>query len=219
MAVNSIYNDCYFSIENGFEESKSVFVCTNGIIEKAKSSKNLTIGELGFGTGLNLLATLECISFPCEIQYYSVEKHPLKKEQIDEIIGEYSPKNYVQYLQFYDELFRNLKHGFNSAIWQFGEITVNFNLYFGDVLDFLDELDIQIDCWYLDGHAPEKNPDMWSEEVCRKVYGKSKVGTTAATYTACGFVKRNLRAAGFFVKRQKGFGGKRHKLFVERSQA
>ncbi|MCL1947789.1 MAG: tRNA (5-methylaminomethyl-2-thiouridine)(34)-methyltransferase MnmD [Chitinivibrionia bacterium] len=223
MSINPIYDDCYFSNENGFEESKSVFVFTNEIVEKIKKSANLTIGELGFGTGLNLLATLYCLQGSdvekVEIQYYSVEKYPLPKTKIDEILFEYSkkfPENYVQFLEYYDELFCNIKSGFNFAVWLFGKIKINFNLYFGDVFDFLNELDVKIDCWYLDGHSPDKNPEMWSESVCKKVYEKSKISATAATYTACGSVKRNLRAAGFFVKRRKGFGKKRHKLFVEK---
>lgn len=223
MTINPIYGDCYFSNENGFEESKSVFVDTCGIVERVKKSADLSIGELGFGTGLNLLSTLFCLKKngveQVEISYYSVEKHPLPPQKISEIIAEYSqnfPEIYNVFLENYSELFSNIKHGFNYGIWYFGKIKVNFNLYFGDVNDFLNELDVKIDCWYLDGHSPDKNPEMWSESVMKKVYEKSKTDASAATYTACGFVKRNLRAAGFYVKRMKGFGAKRHKLFIEK---
>ena len=208
---NPIYNDCYFSDGNGFEESKSVFVYTN----KVHEAESLTVGELGFGTGLNLLATLSCFR-GAEAAYYSVEKHPLPKAKIDGMISGYLqdfPEIYSPFLDNYGKLFCDIKRGFNSAVWQFGKTKVFFNLYFGDVLDFLSELDTKMDCWYLDGHSPEKNPDMWSKEVCRLLYDKSKTGTTLATYTAAGLVKQNLRAAGFFVKRMKGFGVKRHKLW------
>jgi len=134
------------------------------------------------------------------------------------MISQYSPPYFSEYLQFYGKLFCGIKRGFNSAVWNFGEKRVNFNLYFGDVIDFLDEIDAEMDCWYLDGHSPEKNPEMWSEEVCKKLYEKSKIGATAATFSASGFVKRNLRAAGFFVKRKKGFGAKRHKLFAQKEE-
>ncbi|MDR0304077.1 MAG: tRNA (5-methylaminomethyl-2-thiouridine)(34)-methyltransferase MnmD [Chitinispirillales bacterium] len=223
MTLNPIYGDCYFSNENGFEESKSVFVDTCGIVEKVKKSANLAIGELGFGTGLNLLATLcrlrENDVIAAEILYFSVEKHILPKTKIDEMIFEYLknfPEIYAEFLMNYDELFCNIKNGFNCVVWRFGEIKVIFNMYFGDVNDFLNELDVKIDCWYLDGHSPDKNPEMWSGEICKKLYEKSEIGTTAATYTAAGAVKQNLRTAGFFVKRMKGFGIKRHKLFIEK---
>jgi tRNA 5-methylaminomethyl-2-thiouridine biosynthesis bifunctional protein len=221
LAVNPIYNDCYFIDGNGFEESKSVFILANEIPQKAKESAGLTIGELGFGTGLNLLTTLSCLqeSAAVRIQYYSVEKHPLSKGQIDEIISEYSwnyPEIYAAFLENYDKLFCEIKPGFNSVVWRFGETELAFNLYFGDVLDFLGELDAVVDCWYLDGHSPHRNPEMWTEEVCNLLFEKSRVGTTLATFTACGLVKENLRTAGFFVKRMKGFGRKKHRVFGER---
>lgn len=213
------FNDRYFSDENGFEEAKFVFVATNKIVEKVSKCNNLTIGELGFGTGLNLLAALnELIDNNienCEISYFSVEKYLLMPAQIDEILKT-QINNYSDYLEKYEKLFANIKHGFNSSVWKFGNIKVNFNLYFGDVLDFLKELNTPIDCWFLDGHSPEKNPEMWNEDVCKLLFEKSKTGTTLATFTASGFVKQNLRSAGFFVKRQKGFGVKRHKLFGEK---
>jgi tRNA 5-methylaminomethyl-2-thiouridine biosynthesis bifunctional protein len=179
----------------------------------------LTIGELGFGTGLNLLATLDCIEKSeiksCEISFFSVEKYPLNPVEIDEILKT-QLENYSDYLEKYKKLFGGLKSGFNSAVWNFDKVKVNFHLYFGDVLDFLQELKTPIDCWFLDGHSPEKNPEMWSGSVCKLLFEKSKTGTTLATFTASGFVKQNLRSAGFFVKRQKGFGMKRHKLFSEK---
>jgi tRNA 5-methylaminomethyl-2-thiouridine biosynthesis bifunctional protein len=178
---------------------------------------------LGFGTGLNLLSTVSCLEESndgqIEISYYSVEKHPLSAKEISEIIAEYSQnflEIYYTFLEKYDKLFSNIKEGFNFDVWFFKKIKVNFNLYFGDVNCFLDELCTKIDSWYLDGYSPEKNPDMWSREVCEKLYDSSRINTTAATYTAAGIVKRNLRAAGFFVKRMKGFGIKRHKLFIEK---
>jgi tRNA 5-methylaminomethyl-2-thiouridine biosynthesis bifunctional protein len=192
-------------------------------VGKVSKSSNLAIGELGFGTGLNLLATLDCLEksnvYPAEFSYYSVEKYPLSKEKINEIIFEYSrnfPEIYKEFLINYDKLFCEIKCGFNRSVWLLGKIKVYFNLYFGDVFDFLSELGEKIDCWYLDGYSPDKNPEMWSEDVCRFLFENSKVSTTLATYTASGFVKQNLRAAGFFVKRLKGFDVKRHKLFAKK---
>ncbi len=156
------FNDRYFSDENGFEESKFVFVLTNNIVEKVKNSKNLAIGELGFGTGLNLLAVLNELSENkienSEISFYSVEKYLLTPAQIDEILKT-QLENYGDYLEKYEKLFVDIKNGFNSVVWFFGKIKVNFNLYFGDVKDFLRELDVKIACWFLDGHSPEKNPE------------------------------------------------------------
>jgi tRNA U34 5-methylaminomethyl-2-thiouridine-forming methyltransferase MnmC len=62
----------------------------------------------------------------------------------------------------------------------------------------------------LDGFAPAKNPELWSEDLMAEVGRHTAPGGTAATYTAAGFVRRGLAAAGFTVVRRPGFAGKRH---------
>jgi tRNA U34 5-methylaminomethyl-2-thiouridine-forming methyltransferase MnmC len=68
------------------------------------------------------------------------------------------------------------------------------------------------DAWYLDGFAPSRNGDMWSEELMRAVFDHTAPNGTFATYAAAGFVRRNLVAAGFAVERRPGFAGKREML-------
>jgi tRNA U34 5-methylaminomethyl-2-thiouridine-forming methyltransferase MnmC len=68
------------------------------------------------------------------------------------------------------------------------------------------------DAWYLDGFAPRRNPDMWSQELMRLVCDKTVDGGTFATYAAAGFVRRNLAAAGFTIERRPGFAAKREML-------
>jgi tRNA U34 5-methylaminomethyl-2-thiouridine-forming methyltransferase MnmC len=70
----------------------------------------------------------------------------------------------------------------------------------------------RFDAWYLDGFAPSRNPDMWSQELMRLVFDRTVPGGTFATYAAAGFVRRNLAAAGFVVERLPGFAGKREML-------
>lgn len=69
-----------------------------------------------------------------------------------------------------------------------------------------------INAWYLDGFAPAKNPDMWSESLFKQMARLSGEGTTFATFTAAGFVKRGLRAAGFTAEKCRGYGYKRDML-------
>ncbi|WP_258087706.1 MnmC family methyltransferase, partial [Xenorhabdus bovienii] len=66
------------------------------------------------------------------------------------------------------------------------------------------------DAWFLDGFSPAKNPELWDAGLMAQVGAHTKTGGTAATYTAAGFVRRNLADAGFAVTRVKGFGRKRH---------
>ena len=86
------------------------------------------------------------------------------------------------------------------------------NLFYGDVMDSFEKYPVKNSCWFLDGHSPDKNPEMWSEELFCNVKNSSLPGATFATFTAAGVVKRALRGAGFFVKRTKGFGKKRHMI-------
>jgi len=69
-----------------------------------------------------------------------------------------------------------------------------------------------IDCWFLDGFTPAKNPDMWSDVVFQAMGDNSREGARFATFTAAGFVKRGLIKAGFDVQKVKGFGRKRDML-------
>jgi len=68
------------------------------------------------------------------------------------------------------------------------------------------------DAWYLDGFSPAKNPELWNEALMLEVGNHTKPSGTFATYTAAGFVKRGLAAAGFDVQKTKGFGRKRDML-------
>jgi tRNA U34 5-methylaminomethyl-2-thiouridine-forming methyltransferase MnmC len=80
----------------------------------------------------------------------------------------------------------------------------------GDARETVSHWNGQADCWYLDGFSPAKNPELWERNLMNAVYEKTRSGGTAATYTAAGFVRRNLMEAGFDVERVKGFGRKRH---------
>jgi tRNA 5-methylaminomethyl-2-thiouridine biosynthesis bifunctional protein len=65
------------------------------------------------------------------------------------------------------------------------------------------------DAWYLDGFAPSKNPQMWQDELFQSMAALSRAGTTVATFTSAGLVRRGLQQAGFVVQKTKGFGRKR----------
>ena len=80
----------------------------------------------------------------------------------------------------------------------------------GDARDTLAMWQGRADAWFLDGFSPAKNPELWEGDLMQQVAAHTKPGGTAATYTAAGFVRRNLETAGFAVTRAPGFGRKRH---------
>jgi tRNA 5-methylaminomethyl-2-thiouridine biosynthesis bifunctional protein len=70
-------------------------------------------------------------------------------------------------------------------------------------------LSLPCDAWFLDGHGPKKNPSIWRHELLMAIGEKTKSGGTCATFTVAGAVRRGLEAAGFSVRQQPGFGGKK----------
>ena len=87
--------------------------------------------------------------------------------------------------------------------------TVNLQVWVGDVVEMLPDWPQKADAWFLDGFAPSRNPDMWTDEVLAGVAANSAPGATFATYTAAGHVRRGLSAVGFRVEKRPGFGTKR----------
>ena len=164
-----------------------------------------TICELGFGTGLNFLNTaIEWINNSNDNQrlhYIAIEKHPLKKNEIEDAI--------------YWDKFSNLKCEMLSIYPGGGELyekRVQLTLLIGDVVDQLAEMNDTIDAWYLDGFAPSKNPEMWTDKVFELVAQRSKTSARLATFTAAGFVRRGLERVGFEMHKRPGFGKKREML-------
>ena len=94
----------------------------------------------------------------------------------------------------------------------FPEYKVFLNLCYGDANDYLHRLNSNIDTWYLDGFAPSKNPELWSDNIFKNISAKSNQGASIATFSAARIVKDGLKNAGFEVALKKGYGRKRDML-------
>jgi tRNA U34 5-methylaminomethyl-2-thiouridine-forming methyltransferase MnmC len=92
--------------------------------------------------------------------------------------------------------------------FQLGPIAVE--IVIGDARETLPAWEGRADAWFLDGFSPAKNPELWGESLMAEVGRHTAPGGSFATYTAAGFVRRNLAAAGFEVSRAPGHGHKRH---------
>ena len=94
--------------------------------------------------------------------------------------------------------------------------STTLDLWIGDVHELLPQwhspVNGLIDAWFLDGFAPSKNPDMWTDALFSQMARLSKTGTTFGTFTAAGIVKRGLAGVGFTIKKRNGFGRKRDML-------
>ena len=98
----------------------------------------------------------------------------------------------------------------------FDNHSTTLDLWIGDVHELLPQwhspVNGLIDAWFLDGFAPSKNPDMWTDALFSQMARLSKTGTTFGTFTAAGIVKRGLAGVGFTIKKRNGFGRKRDML-------
>lgn len=206
------FDDIYFSVENGLDESRYNFLKGNNVPHAWQNKDSFIICELGFGTGLNFLATWQAFEAdnhrPSHLTYISVEKYPLKPEDImqaikpwDDEIGHLAEKLCEKYPPLYP--------GFHTV-----HIADNITLIliFDDVKKALSDLNAAIDAWYLDGFVPAKNHDMWSQDVYAHMARLSHKDTSFGTFTAAGFVKRGLQEVGFEVQKQPGYGKKRERL-------
>lgn len=214
------FDDIYYSSNqaetiSGESEFNHVFFKNNGLPERWQGSADFVIAELGFGSGLNCILTIREWMNSIEdsnqsrcLHYIAFEKYPLSPEAIVELISRYPELN-----EYCEELINNYPpavEGTHSRHLFGGRVIIHYK--FMDAYTALEDERFKVDCWYLDGFSPAKNPDMWSEKLFDKLAQNSQQGTTCSTYTAAGFVKRHLAQAGFTVIKVKGYGKKREML-------
>ncbi|MEM6480515.1 MAG: tRNA (5-methylaminomethyl-2-thiouridine)(34)-methyltransferase MnmD [Pseudomonadota bacterium] len=198
--VSVRFNDPYYSLDHGLEETRYVFLQGNGLPERFRDGFH--IAELGFGTGLNLLAALQLwrsTGVSGVLHFTSFEAFPI------------APDDMRRAQMAFDDLEPLATE--LSPHWGKDEITLpdlHFRLIRGDARRLLPAWTGQADAWFLDGFSPAKNPELWEPDLLAEVSKHTSPGGTAATYTAAGAVRRALIEAGFDVTRIPGYGRKRH---------
>lgn len=205
------FDDIYFSPDDGLAETRYVFLDGNDLPANWQNKKDFTIFETGFGTGLNFLATWDLFektrSENQVLHYISVERYPLAVDQIRGALSHWQR-------ELGDKL-EGLLEQYPLRIQGFHRISlaphVQLTLLFDDVKTALEEVVIPrgVNAWFLDGFAPAKNPDMWSDYLFSSMKRLSAPEATVATFTAAGAVRRGLAENGFEVWKDKGFGRKR----------
>lgn len=200
--VSVRFDDPYFSLANGLEETRHVFLQGNDL--PARFRPGFHIAELGFGTGLNMLAALiewRRAGVAGPLRFTSFEAFPLTAPDIARAL-EHFPEARAVAGPFLNQWARGVRH----MAWDGIEVQV----IEGDARQTLPAWQGQADAWFLDGFAPAKNPELWSDDLLRAVAAHTAPGGSFATYTAAGHVRRTLAEAGFTVERAPGFGRKRH---------
>lgn len=191
-------DECYHSTKGAIQESRHIFI-EAGLKQCAKSEINVL--EIGFGTGLNALLT--ALESDVSVRYTTIELYPVPIEQALKL-------NYPELLE--DEsvvLFEKI----HSSPWnEKVQITENFSITKLNADITRTDFDEQFDVIYFDAFSPEKQPEMWSEEMFRKLYLCASENAVLTTYCAKGAVRRAMKSAGFAVERLPGPPGKREIL-------
>ncbi|MGU3312848.1 FAD-dependent 5-carboxymethylaminomethyl-2-thiouridine(34) oxidoreductase MnmC [Acinetobacter sp. M5A5_2a] len=216
--ISKQFGDVYFSKDNGLLETRHVFLNGNDLSERLANLKDFeyfSVGETGFGTGLNILALWQLWQQvrpdnQSHLHAISVEKFPLIKADL------------IRALNVWDEL----KPLADQLIEQyplpiagchrlsFPEERFSIDLWLGDAQDIFPSMakTKAVNAWFLDGFAPSCNPDMWEQNVLNHIVRLSDYGSTFSSFSVAGVLKRGLKAHGINISRPRGFRHKREML-------
>lgn len=193
--VSTRFDDPYFSLAGGLAETRHVFLAGNGLPGRLRPGFH--VAELGFGTGLNLLALAQIATVP--VRFTSFEAFPMTAGQLERAHAAFPDLA---------PLAAELRAGIGTAEFRVGRISVT--IVQGDARQTLPAWEGRADAWFLDGFSPARNPELWGDGLMAEVARHTAPGGSFATYSAAGHVRRALQAAGFEVARAPGFAGKRH---------
>jgi tRNA U34 5-methylaminomethyl-2-thiouridine-forming methyltransferase MnmC len=198
-------NEHYHSINGALTESKHVFI-EAGLSQINK--KEISILEIGFGTGLNTILTFwEAKSKNIRIHYTAIELYPLDKIQTNQL-------NFSGEIGINNLIFESLHDcEWNQDIY----IDLLFTLYKikGDLTK--SRFNQKFDLIYFDAFAPDKQPEMWTPEIFSHLFEQTNPNGILTTYCAKGEVRRMLQAAGYVTERLPGPPGKREMLRARKS--
>lgn len=216
------FDDVYFSVnpdhpQHGLAETRHVFLQHNQLQARWQQlptdrPSHFVIVETGFGSGLNFLAALqlwqETAPANAHLHFVSIEIAPFTLQDLQMAHAHFPGLAAIS--QALCQQYHLLQPGINQL--ELSAFSASLTLYIGDSQQILPQLQLQADAWFLDGFAPAKNPQMWQPYLFECMARCAHAGTTFATFTSAGLVKRGLQAVGFQVEKTRGFGRKREML-------
>lgn len=206
------YDDVYHSAQGGLDQARHVFLGGNDLPDAWAGRERFVILETGFGLGLNFLATWQAWKDDprrCRrLHFVSVEKHPFRRDDLAALhrqwpeLGEFSRPLVDAWPVLVPGLHR----------LHFEGDAVTLTLVFGDAVEWLPQLSLAADAFYLDGFAPDRNAELWTPETLATLRGLAAPGAMLATWSVAEAVTQNLAAAGLTWEKRPGFGNKRYML-------
>jgi len=195
----------YHSTHGAIQESTHVYIETGLLALCSSGVEEISIFEMGFGTGLNAILTfIECRKRNISVNYYAIEPFPLSLDEACQL-------NYIELLQM-DDLKRIFEEMHSVPFGETVQISEGFcfTKEKTKLSDF--KTDKEFDLIYFDAFAPSIQPELWTEEVFNMIFSITRKNGLLTTYSAKGSVRRALKSAGYNVERLPGPPGKREIL-------
>lgn len=216
--VSKKFGDVYFSKDNGLLETRHVFLNGNdlpGRLSNLQPFEYFSVGETGFGTGLNILALWQLWqqvrpNNHSHLHAISVEKFPLSKTDLIRALNVWPELKPIA-----DQLIAQYPHPIAGCHrLSFPEERFSLDLWLGDAHDVFPSMakTSRVNAWFLDGFAPACNPDIWEEQVLNHIVRLSGIGTTFSSFSVAGVLKRGLTQHGISISRPRGYKHKREML-------
>jgi tRNA U34 5-methylaminomethyl-2-thiouridine-forming methyltransferase MnmC len=194
-------DESYHSTHGAIQESQHIFI-ESGL--KQCKKPEISVLEIGFGTGLNaFLALLEAENKEKTIDYITLERYPIEIETAFKL-------NYPKQIDIKKQALFEALH---KAKWN-DKTTITRNFTLTKVLTDFTQYSFcsNFDVVFFDAFSPEKQPEMWTQELFTNIFNRCNPNAVLTTYCAKGIVRRNLQNAGFVVERLPGPPGKREIL-------
>lgn len=210
------FSDIYFAAD-GPAETDRVYLNPAHIIERIGQHDEFTIGEFGFGTGLNFFQTANRVNDECRprrVRYISFEKNP-----VSNLVRRHALKRWSSNWYLFDEFCETSPppvEGWHRRFFFNGRIELS--LYLGSIergmIEFLESDAHGVDAWFLDGFNPSRNPDMWNPNLLSRLHAVTKPRGTVTSFSVSGDVRRSLEKHGFETTRVENAPYKRHTLLA-----
>ncbi len=216
--VSKQFGDVYFSKDNGLLETRHVFLNGNDLPERLaqlKPFEYFCVGETGFGTGLNILALWQLWknvrpNNQSHLHAISVEKYPLSQADLMRAL-----RAWPELAEFSQQLIAQYPLAIPGCHrLSFAKERFSLDLWLGDAEDIFPIIQKTqtVNAWFLDGFAPSCNPELWQQNVLDHIVRLSDYGTTFASFSVAGILKRGLKQHDISISRPHGFGHKREML-------
>ena len=204
------FGDVYASRAGALPQARHVFLGGNDLPARWRDRSQFVIVETGFGLGTNFLATWHAWRAdpqrPRRLHFVSIEMHPVDVQTL----LRFAPLELAPLARSLAADWPMPVAGLHRRTFENGAVTLT--LAVGDATILLAQLVAGADAFYLDGFAPDRNPDMWAPRLLKALARLARDDATAATWSTAHVVREGLEAAGFVIEIAPGFATKRQML-------